>query len=56
MNNKMEKILLTCIYLTIFFSLGIMVFMFSNKENNKDITNSIYNNEDISNSYNKEIK
>lgn len=53
MENKTEKILLTCIYLTIFFSLGVITFMFSNKENNKDIINKVYKNESVSDSYNK---
>lgn len=51
MGNKVEKILLICICLTIFFSLGVMTFMFSNKENNKDIINihKIHYDETISN-------
>lgn len=49
MKNKTEKTLLICICLTIFFSLGIIIFMFLNKDTNKIVLNRKYYNENILN-------
>ena len=49
MKNKTEKALLICICLTIFFSLGIIIFMFLNKDTNKIDLNRKYYNENILN-------
>ena len=49
MKNKTEKAILICICLTIFFSLGIIIFMFLNKDTNKIVLNRKYYNENILN-------
>ena len=49
MKNKTEKALLICICLTIFFSLGIIIFMFLNNDTNKIVLNRKYYNENILN-------